>query len=164
VACRPIRCKSRSVSRWWGDVMRTSLASAALRTQPKTLRTSLDDVTGKDARLRMSSEQVRISPNVAGKASFLALVDEARIKCDMTWKEFALNAEILDSVLSEARSGTRGHFAGYWVFSQPDRYVAVFVDLLLLKRGITKANRAQIRARQIGDLVTLLVESTAVSE
>lgn len=112
----------------------------------------------------MDSEPLRIDPKLLDKAATLALIDEARIKCGMSGKEMAHYAGVLESVLSEALSGTRGNFAAHWLFLQPEKFVSAFVDLVLMKRGIDKPRLAQIRASRIGELVALLVEQTVVSE
>lgn len=144
--------------------MAHSMASTAVRTQPKSIRTGLDSITAKDAKIRMDSEPLRIDPMLLDKAATLALIDEARIKCGMSGKEMAHYAGVLESVLSEALSGTRGNFAAHWLFLQPEKFVTAFTDLVLLKRGIDKPRLAQIRASRIGELVALLVEQTVVSE
>lgn len=153
--------------------MGRSLATAEVRTHPNPLRNDLESVRGKDAKIRMdsepvrtTSERVRIDPNLTDKAAFLALVDECRIACDMSVKEMAINASVPESQMSEALKGVpgRGNFAGHWLYCQPERFLAKFCDLVLTKRGIDKARRAQIRGQQIGQLVALLVESTVVDK
>lgn len=144
--------------------MSRSIAVAPVRTQPKSLRTDLDTLSAKDAMIRMDSEPLRIDPKLLDKAACLALIDEARIKCDMSKKEMAHYAGVLESVLSEALSGTRGNFAAHWLFLQPDKFVSAFVDLVLMKRGIDKTAKLAMRRQRIAELVALIVETTAVSE
>lgn len=144
--------------------MRSSLATVDVRTQPKSLRTDLDAITAKDAKIRMDSEPFRIDPKLLDKAATLALIDEARMRCLMSGKEMAHYAGVTESVLSEALSGKRGNFAAHWLFLQPEKFVAAFTELVLMKRGIDKPKMAQVRAQRIGELIALLVESTAVSE
>lgn len=144
--------------------MGRSFATAEVRTHPNPVRVGLDDVRGKDAKIRMDSEPVRIDPNLTDKAAFLAFVDEVRMRARMSVKEMAINAGVPESQLSEALSGTRGNFAGHWLWAQPDKFQSEFNELLMLKKGISKENRAKIRASQIGQLVALLVESTVVDK
>ncbi len=112
----------------------------------------------------MTSEPLRIDPKLLDKEACLALVDEARIKSGMSRKEMAHYAGTTESALSEAMSGTRGNFAAHWLFLQPDKFVSTFTDLVLLKRGIDRLAKAQIRCQRIAELVSLIVESTVVSE
>jgi hypothetical protein len=58
--------------------MASSMGAAAVRTQHKTLRESLDDVRPKAVKILTTSEPARTVQNSNEKLAFLALIDEAR--------------------------------------------------------------------------------------
>ena len=120
----------------------------------------MGDLSAKDATIRMTSEVVRTDPNLSGKDALLALVDESRIRAGIARKEFAINAGIQESVLSEALNGTRGNFAIHWLANQPKDFWAAFIKIVSVRFDINEEAQADLDAARIGELVGLLIKTT----
>jgi hypothetical protein len=140
--------------------MASSMGAAAVRTQHKTLRESLDDVRPKAAKILTTSEPVRTVQNSNEKLAFLALIDEARIRAGLSQKEMAITAAVNEGAFSEALKGSRGNFAAHWLDAQPQSFRAAFHKLLGMRWGLDQAAEADIDAERIGALVALLVKRT----
>lgn len=138
--------------------MASTLAKAEHRSHPNTHRADLDAIRAGSANLRMDSDRVRIDPNQDDKAEFLAVCEEARIKCGLSKKEMAITARVTESTFNEAWSGKRGNVAIQWLWSQGDGYMATLIELVAERRGLSAENNRAVRAERIGELVRLLVE------
>jgi hypothetical protein len=143
--------------------MASSMGAAAVRTQHKTLRESLDDVRPKAAKILTPSEPVRTVQNNDDKGAFLALIDEARIRAGLSQKEMSINAVVNEGAFSEALKGARGNFAAHWLDRQPKSFRQAFHKLLGLRWGIDEATESEIEAERIGELVSLLIKRTVRS-
>jgi hypothetical protein len=140
--------------------MASSMGAAAVRTQHKTLRESLDDVRPKAAKILTTSEPVRTVQNDHEKLAFLALIDEARIRAGLSQKAMAITAAVNEGAFSEALKGARGNFAAHWLDGQPQAFRQAFHKLLGLRWGIDEASESDIEAERIGELVSLLIKRT----
>jgi hypothetical protein len=114
------------------------------------------DVRSQLNTLRGTPAKARIAANPLDGSGLLPLLKQAIRETGMSQKELALNADVPESVVSEALSGRR-HFAAEWWWAQPDRFLLRFLELVTEARQLTPENRAAIRRRRIVELIELLL-------
>jgi DNA-binding phage protein len=93
------------------------------------------------------------------RAAVVALVREAMARVGLSQKAMAANAEIAESVLSDALAphGTR-HLAMAWLLDQDDEFLVVLLDRITVARGLTDQSRRDAKAARVSELVRLILE------
>lgn len=127
----------------------------------------MESLRGKAAKVGMDRDRLPTTPKPSinpNKASFLALIDEARIRAGETIKEMAGNAGTDTGSFSEAMSGQgRINFAAHWLDGQSDAWWMAFIKIVCEKRGLDATRQREITAERIGELVCLLIKQTEVA-
>jgi hypothetical protein len=147
--------------------MRATVAASAVRTHQKPVPSGLDDVTGKAGKVRMGSDDIRTDqngPELDEDSALLALLDQARIRAGMSWKEMQINARVPKGQWSEAYNGVRGNFAWLWVMRQPKKYQEALRKIVDRHFNLTTESRIEADADRISELVGLLVKRMVVDK
>jgi hypothetical protein len=131
---------------WVRDVMKVSVATEPVRTQLNSIR--------------CQPAKVRIAANPTGNADLLPLIKQAAAETGLSQKAMALNADVGESVLSEALNGRR-HFAAEWWWAQPDTFLLKFLELVMEARQLTPENARAVRMARITELIGLLLREVA---
>lgn len=134
--------------------MSSSVGNAALRTHANGLRTSLDDISPKAARVRTVAKTVENAPEPRKSA---AIAREAMRRTDTSQKAFAIGAKQPESVISEGLNGQR-NLAFDWIDAQEDAFVLTFVDVWLASRNLTPQNQRAARLKLAATLFQQLVD------
>lgn len=125
------------------------VATSAVTTQPKDLRSRLDGV-------RTKTIKAQIDPN---SKEILPVIRRAMAKTGTSQKAFAIAARCTESELSEALNGREGRrFDADWLWRQDDAFVLAFLDEVTEARGLTPENKDAIRRHRIIELIELLLQ------
>lgn len=139
--------------------------------QSDSLHADLTGLKPKAARagLDLTVNQIPSNPEpepfVQPAEPLLAVVDEARIRCGMTLKEMAGNAEVNFGTFCDAMNGKPGkNFCIVWLDKQPITYRLTFAKLVSQKYGISKAAERALVIRRLFSAIEDLLTLTVVSE
>lgn len=116
--------------------MKTSLATASVRTTEKSVRTG--------------SHQLRID----AKQQFLSDINEARTRLGLSVESLAACAGTTVSVMSEALAGKDGrNFAGHWLTAQGPEFEDTYNTVVAERRGESPEAKRARAAKDLGELV-----------
>lgn len=128
--------------------MAKTVAATAPRTEANPVRSRLDAIRAVSHVARMTAK-----PSLAREA-FRA----AQAALGRSQKELALNAEVSQSVLSEALNGSSRHLDADWILRQDDTFVLAWWHHVEQAKGLTRRTRKRVRVQRIAELFQLLLE------
>lgn len=103
--------------------------------------------------------------NVTPDTGFLALIDEARVRCGWSQKQMAINAGVNEGTFSQALHGSNGkNFDPRWLDAQPIEYRIALADIIGNKFGVTRDMKRALVLRKVFDAIGELTALTEVSE
>lgn len=133
------------------NVMPSTLTNGAVRMQPESFRS--DSLPA-----RTVSQPMRIT----AKSEFLQVVNEVKSRLGYSLELMAANAECPVSSMGDALAGKDNrNFAGHWLIAQGNEFIDLYNRLIDERRGLTPESRKANLARQLGEMVRLLVENAS---
>lgn len=133
--------------------MATSMGSSAARTHQKSL---LDDVVAGKANVRIDLKSAQKTPELK---PYRSLVREAMRTSRLSQKEFAIDAGVTESAVSDALAGAR-LLPSEWVWAQTHRgFREELRAIEARERGLTIESQREYRTNLIIELVRQLLLS-----
>lgn len=138
--------------------MAASVKGPAVRTQSNPLHSD-SHASGRRAAtlddIRAGSHLARITVNSVSRAA----VREALRVTETSQKQFALTADVPESVVSDALNERGRNLESDWIFAQAEPFVRAFLESVERQLGLRPEQQAEVDEQRMVELFRLLIRT-----